>query len=182
MNSSCAEALCEEVTANGLFGAAFDMGGNAEAEVNVLGAVFDIGGKADEEGPVKGLLEVTFDTGGKEVVATEEIFSSFFAAKLKSFEDFVSLFALLPNPPKELNVEEAVDEGAFTAKGLFDAGTGLLDVLPKPENGLGAADDIGGKADEDLLSALVVSVAEVKGFFGAANDMGGNALDDDTHN
>ena len=50
-------------------------------------------------------------------------------------------------------------------------------VLPKPENGLGANEDMGGNAAADFASGFSVIVVE-KGFVGADADIGGNELDD----
>jgi hypothetical protein len=51
-------------------------------------------------------------------------------------------------------------------------------VLPNPEKGLGADEDMGGNAAEDFASVFPENVVE-KGFFGAAADIGGNALDEE---
>ena len=50
---------------------------------------------------------------------------------------------------------------------------------PFPDKGLGPDEDMGGKAAVDLASVFPANVVEAIGFFGAAADIGGNALDEE---
>jgi hypothetical protein len=98
---ACAASVFEDDAVNGLLGAVFDIGGNAEEEAGaaafvdvevmngLFGAVFDIGGNAEEEGAVvNGLFGAAVDMGGKAAFADEDFDSSFFGtAKLKPLDD-----------------------------------------------------------------------------------------------
>lgn len=73
VKSACtAAAVFEDVAVNGLFGAVFDIGGNAEEDTGAA---------------VNGLFGAAFDMGGKVAFADEAFFSSFFGtAKLKPLD------------------------------------------------------------------------------------------------
>mmetsp|Transcript_20164 Transcript_20164/g.29950 ORF Transcript_20164/g.29950 Transcript_20164/m.29950 type:complete len:516 (+) Transcript_20164:4340-5887(+) len=59
-------------------------------------------------------------------------------------------------------------------------GASLFVVLPNPDTELGACFDIDEKNDETGFgSVFAANVVEAKGFFGAAFDIGGNALDEE---
>ena len=159
----------EVCAVKGLFGAAFDIGGNAEDD-DTAGAGVEVFAFVE----VNGLFGAVVDIGGKAAALEEEDnFSSFFATalpKLKPDDAGVLLADVLPNPEKGLGA--AVDIGGNADDDATGAGA-LVEV-----NGLfGAALDIGGNADEDAAGAG--ALVDVKGLFGAVLDIGGNAEDDD---
>eukprot|EP00984_Skeletonema_dohrnii_P022370 scaffold11503_cov63-Skeletonema_dohrnii-CCMP3373.AAC.1 len=174
-----------DVAVNGLlFGAAFDIGGNAADDAGagafavngLFGAAFDIGGKAA-------------DDAGAGAVAMDALFGVVVDMSGNTIEDLGAGAELAVNglfgATADIGGNAELDGTSFFVEALPKlnpavVGSSLFVVLPNPDTELGAAFDIDEKNDAaGLGSVFPANVFEAKGFFGAAFDIGGNALDEE---